>query len=188
MQWSRWMNVIDIVKNINYAIENEYHMEIKNQEYIKLIEKDNGGYEFHIELANPQKNHFLVIQNLNELKKNAAAYIKNPPKDCDYIMLDLNLKKIIFIELKDRESFTKKRVVEQIEAGEKWLEHLLFCSDLPNLMEDTSWAKFWVALNYRENKRPARKTQYKDLIKDTKRPLPVYEGNNFILESLLIRL
>lgn len=179
--------MIDIVTNINYALKSEYYMEIKNQEYIKLIEKDNGGYEFHIEFANPQKNHYLVIQNLDVLKKQAAIYIKNPPKDCDYILLDLNLKKIILIELKDRESFTKKHVVEQIEAGEKWLEHLLFCSNLPNLMIDDSWKKFWVALNYRENKRPARKTQYKDLINDTKRPLPVYEGNKFILESLLVK-
>lgn len=175
-----------IAENLKKYIKSKFYTELINEKQIKLTEESvNDKYEFSVNFAK-KENHYIIIRDLKDLKENYASYLVHHPEDCDYIFLDLIKKRIVFIDLKCRGRFNKSDARSQLEAGEHWLRHLLFCSDNPNLIEDPSWKKYWIVLNHRKS-RPSVKTQYKDYIEcEHKRFMPIFEGQRFTFESLLI--
>ncbi|HBL6512506.1 TPA: hypothetical protein LR786_002954, partial [Enterococcus faecium] len=54
-------------------------------------------------------------------------YIKEKPKDCDYIIISEANKTVFLIELKSSaQTSPAKEISEQIDGGYKWLQHLSF--------------------------------------------------------------
>lgn len=135
-------------------IDEQFYKRYKTHPHdkLKLEEQNSGGkhaYEvIFILLASEKHDDILIIKNLEELKTKHAKYIKmDPPKDCDYIIINETKQKIYYIELKDTDSYTHQSIKDQLDAGEKWLHHLLFCSHLDDSYIE-GWKKFNICVKY----------------------------------------
>ncbi|MDO3409938.1 hypothetical protein QWJ34_09200 [Saccharibacillus sp. CPCC 101409] len=116
---------MSIESNFERFLKEDYFEILNNVKHIKLAENKGIPYEVTLRVSS-RENKFLLIKNIEDLKNNDMNYIKEKPKDCDYIIIDL-LKQVIFIvELKDTDT-TNTELIKQLLAGEKWLDHLLFC-------------------------------------------------------------
>jgi len=100
---------------------------------LKLHEQNKSGkskdkpYTGKIQVADDIE--FLLLRDINHLVHNIKYTNKTPP-DCDYILINLTEKEIYFIELKGSSKFQLNKVKKQLQAGQKWLEHLCFCSSV----------------------------------------------------------
>ena len=66
---------------------------------MQLVENKGAGYNVVLNIDRTESK-FLVIKNLEELKQDYASYLKQYPKDCDYIILDLIKHEVYIVELK----------------------------------------------------------------------------------------
>lgn len=97
-----------------------------------LQEKDaNVDYTLKVRLkATSVKGIVLKLPDIKEksnyLEKDFQKV--SPPKDCDAIVIDLDAKVVYLIEMKKTSSAsTNQEIAEQLNAGEKWWNHLAFC-------------------------------------------------------------
>ena len=75
----------------------------------------------------------------------------------------------------------KKEIAEQLKAGKKWAEHLLFCSGLSN--ENLSnWKESYICLNFRSGRPPRKRSEAVHY-----EGISIYfeEGNEFSLSKFL---
>lgn len=152
------MDTNNIIKKFKKYIHKNF-FEIKTDVKKLILTESNGAnYQVQLNVGRPI-NNFLIIHNLEELKQNYAKYLKQFPKDCDYIIVDLYKHNILFIELKDTSSYTNISVMEQLNAGEKWLEHLLFCSESIQQFKDYSTYKILVKYSQARPSRSRRVNQ-----------------------------
>lgn len=95
-------------------------------QYVEIKEEENGGqYSCHVSLLN--KSEYIVV--LPEKMKELTTYINTGqrPKDCDAIIIDETRSIAYFLELKSLSATsTQEDVKKQLDAGEKWFDHLLF--------------------------------------------------------------
>ena len=102
----------------------------KNDKKLKLKE-EQSDINYEIEVSKSSNMEMIVI-DLSILKKE-AKYLKNPPQDCDYIIVNYEQKIVYLIELKKSSaSSSASKINEQLEAGLKWLKHIFFiinCSE-----------------------------------------------------------
>lgn len=153
-----------------------------------LILKENKGRSYQVKLnISRDTSKFVIIKDLEDLKNNDAGYSKEPPKDCDYIIIDWIKKEVLFIELKDTDE-TNAALMAQLIAGEKWLAHLLFCTR--NLLPDFTQKK--VAIRYdreiplgRRGRRAGRNGQGANQLKEVSGgELFVLRGNEFNIDQI----
>lgn len=104
---------------------------------IILIEEDsNVKYQLTVKLkASSKKGIFIKLPKIKEL----SAYLQqnhqiaHPPKDCDAIIIDQDRQTAYLIEMKrSSKASSNERIHEQLTAGEKWLQHICFCTDMDN--------------------------------------------------------
>lgn len=145
------MSPSTIIANFEKYIHHHFFRVETNVRKILLTEEKGREYEVQLNVSRAE-NRFLLINNLEELKKEYATYLKQHPKDCDYIILDLYEKNIFLIELKDTD-VTNVDIMNQLNAGQKWLEHLLFCCDCTDSILD--WETFKIGVRYHDT-RPSR--------------------------------
>lgn len=91
----------------------------------KLKETEQYNYEVDIKWA---KGKEMLIIKPEEIKSR-STYIQTraQPKDCDYILIDIEDKNIFFIELKlSPSTSTALQVSKQLKAGELWLKHIFY--------------------------------------------------------------
>lgn len=89
-----------------------------------LEEKGSGSsYKFNVIC---QLDSTLIKLCPSKMKEN-TKYLKRQPNDCDYILIDLELQIIFYIELKnDSKSSKPDEIKSQLESGKYWLQHLCF--------------------------------------------------------------
>lgn len=94
----------------------------------KFILKEESNSEKSYEISCVQKKDGNIFLIRPENMKSMTNYIKkNPPKDCDYIIIDCQSKKIFFIELKrSSQTCTALDTAIQLKSGIQWLYHLFF--------------------------------------------------------------
>lgn len=184
---------MEIIENFNSYIKEDFFYIIENQNRLKLVENKGTPYEVVLKV-DKQSSKFLVIHNLEQLKKEYALYLKQHPKDCDYIILDLMEEVVYVVELKDTDT-TSGEFMKQLRSGEYWLEHLLFCCQLEQYIEN--WDVKRVGVRYHPTRpskirRPKRVTQFDNTpspakyIKDVAGyDLFVLRGKEFHLSSLI---
>ncbi len=190
------MNIDNIREVIN---ENYYDIiqfsQVDDLYCITLDEAKEEDCKVHLTVSRKENLDFLIIKNLEGLKENSGYIIKNPPKDCDYIIIDIYKKRVYVIELKHKKDFDRTSdLVKQLDAGECWLQHILFCTKNENILENPEWEKYWININTR-CKRPIRKASRHDktildknfIVRESKRPLRKIRGNHLILESLITK-
>lgn len=120
--------------------------EVGNKQ-LELYEQNNSGnskdkpYTGKIQVADDIE--FLILKDINHLVHN-IQYTKKTPPDCDYILINLTEKEIYFIELKGSSNFQLNNVKKQLQAGQKWLEHLCFCSSInEDLLDQFDRFQIW---------------------------------------------
>lgn len=126
----------------------------------KLKEIDQNQYEIKVRWA---KDKEMIVIKPGEIKRH-STYINERffPKDCDFVLIDIEDKNIFFIELKQSSgTSTAAKVAEQLKGGEAWIEHLFFIMGIKDEFEDFS--KFYIhsacksrariKRNYLENKK-----------------------------------
>ena len=175
-----------IANEIENHVSYEYFKKIPHEKYLKLVENNDGGktgtYTINIRL-NENHDSLCMFQNLELMKASKISkYIfQNPPKDCDYVILDERNEKIYFLELKYMKKIEKKEIAEQLKAGKKWAEHLLFCSGLSyeNL---SNWKESYICLNFRSGRPPRKRSEAVHY-----EGISIYfeEGNEFSLSKFL---
>ena len=96
----------------------------KNEKKLKLKEEQpSANYEIEVSKSS---NIEMVVINLSTLKKE-AKYLKNPPQDCDYIIVNYQQKIVYLIELKKSSSSSSAfEINKQLKAGFEWLKHIFF--------------------------------------------------------------
>lgn len=116
----------------------------KNIEFF-LVE--DGEYKVTVRQA---KNNSLIVIQLSEMKSNAKYINSNyMPKDCDYILINPQKEVVFLIELKSKRKTAKEvDVKNQLIAGKKWLEHILFVINLPfNEIKKFRVIPIWIRVN-----------------------------------------
>lgn len=121
-----------MIFNLDLSLKDEYLEDYSGEKFIELVEEKNGS-NFLIERINTEE--LVAIKNIEDLKH---QYLKAGvgcvnPKDCDYILIDSGKNRLYFIDLKYGKSGDIKSINEQLNAGEKWLEHFLFCANVPKI-------------------------------------------------------
>lgn len=111
-------------------------------EKLPLAEKFEREYEIIEESCTPpyKVKIRLQAQSINGVfidvpkMKSQAHYLSKQyfPKDCDAIVVDLDVKKVYLIELKNSTNTSPSwEIAEQLKAGGKWWDHIAFCTDIP---------------------------------------------------------
>ena len=129
---------------------NVYTIVPKNDKKLKLKE-EQSDVNYEIEVSKSSNIEIIVI-DLSIFKKE-AKYLKNPPQDCDYIIVNDEEKIVYLIELKKSSgSSSASKINEQLEAGLKWLKHIFF---IINCREEAAYKVFKICLrtNRRQNMR-----------------------------------
>lgn len=166
-----------IITNFNKYIQSHF-FEVKTNVNKLILTEDKGTkYNVQLNVSRPH-NSFLIIHNLEELKQNHASYLKQYPKDCDYIIIDLHKSNILLIELKDTRSDTNTGIMRQLNAGQKWLEHLLFCSKSDYILSD--YPTYKIAIKYT----PSRPSTTRRVNKSSDRG-DLYRSKDVIGEELI---
>lgn len=131
----------DLINIIQTYFPHEYFEYIHRNtiEKYTLIEKNKDTkYSFDISLSS--NKDYLIIKHLNKLKERLSFndnkdYLSKKHlliKDCDYIIITPDDKKIFCIELKQsKDSETNSEGIKQIKGGIFWL-HLIYKSLLLN--------------------------------------------------------
>lgn len=104
----------------------------------KFILNEENDPEKSYEISCTQKKNGSIFLIHPEKMKKMTAYIKeNPPKDCDYIIVDCNSKKVFFLELKrSSDTCSARETALQLNSGLQWLLHLFFILDIEFNKED----------------------------------------------------
>lgn len=107
----------------------------------KLKETDQNQYEINVRWA---KGKEMVVIKPGEIKRHSTYInLRFLPKDCDYVLIDIEDKNIFFIELKQSSgTSTASKVAEQLKGGVAWIEHLFFIMGIKDEYEDFS--KFFI--------------------------------------------
>lgn len=113
----------------------------KNEKKLKLKEEQpSANYEIEVSKSS---NIEMVVINLSTLKKE-AKYLKNPPQDCDYIIVNYQQKIVYLIELKKSSSSSSAfEINKQLKAGFEWLKHIFF---IINYGEESDFKVFKICL------------------------------------------
>lgn len=100
---------------------------VENNDNFCLKEKEE--YTVNVKKV---KNSQIIIIKPSEMKS-LAKYLNSHsmPKDCDFILIDTQKEHIFFIELKSKSTTdTEVSIRNQLIAGKKWFEHILFVTGL----------------------------------------------------------
>lgn len=143
---------MDIVEKFSTYIKKNYYYVAENEKNISLIETKGSPYQIDLKIDR-EVSKFLVIHNLEELKKEDAGYLLQHPQDCDYVILDLLNNVVYLMELKDTDISTTE-FMKQLRAGESWLSHLLFCCKCEVTIDE--WEIKRVGMKYQKG-RPSSK-------------------------------
>lgn len=182
-----------LVELFTTYIKNDFFHLAENQKKLHLKEEKGTPYEVLLNIDR-HTSKFLVIHNLEMLKKEQALYLKQHPKDCDYILMDLIEKVVYLIELKDTDT-TNASFIQQLTAGEYWLQHLLFCCRSEGFTKE--WIVKRVGIRYdsvrpTKTRRPRRAASNDNLIgpltyikEVAGKDLFVLRGKEFRLDSLI---
>ncbi|MFP7254990.1 hypothetical protein SFC02_11870 [Terribacillus goriensis] len=135
---------MELIRGFENYIKSDFYYFSENQNWLELSEEKGKQYKVVVKV-DKEISKLLVIHNLEILKKENALYLKQHPKDCDYIILDLIDKIVYVIELKDTE-ISNSSFMKQLKAGEYWLDHLLFCCQMVGYTED--WDVKRVGIRY----------------------------------------
>ena len=117
--------MINFKEEIEKRLKNNVYTIIpKNNKKLKLKEEQSDvNYEIEVSKSS---NIEMVVINLSTLKKE-AKYLKNPPQDCDYIIVNYEQKIVYLIELKKSSSSSSAfEINKQLKAGFEWLKHIFF--------------------------------------------------------------
>ena len=120
--------------------------------YILKEKNDERDYRIRIKAEDKNTNEIHVFKDIELLKnsKNSTYIYKNPPADCDYILLDDRNRNIIFIELKQykkKGDISKTSLQEKMRASQKWLDHFFFCSHQELKLSD--WSSIYICINHK---------------------------------------
>lgn len=184
---------MDIVEKFKTYLKDDFFYIIENQKDLKLTENKGKPYEVVLKV-NRLYSKFLVVHNLEVLKKEHASYLKQHPKDCDYILLDLIEHVVYVVELKDTDT-TSGEFLKQLRSGEYWLQHLLFCCQVEQYVEN--WSVKRIGIRYTPS-RPSRVRRPKRAEQNDNRPSPLKymkdvggydlflaQGREFHLDSII---
>ncbi|HAP9306072.1 TPA: hypothetical protein IWI99_002763, partial [Enterococcus faecium] len=103
----------------------EYIYTIETKSSFSLNEDSDPLKKYTIQCKKNKDEKLFVIRP--DLMKSNTHYIKEKPKDCDYIIISEANKTVFLIELKSSaQTSPAKEISEQIDGGYKWLQHLSF--------------------------------------------------------------
>lgn len=140
-------------KKVNETLHHDVYKIVENS----LVLEERAGGDF-------TKNYFvdcriskynkLIVFRPDEVKKKAQYIKMNPPKDCDYIVVDLEKEIIFIIELKkSSDTSTPAEVRLQLLAGKKWFEHILFVLGFNTNLNDYLCIPIHCAVDARQDRR-----------------------------------
>lgn len=146
---------------IDKSLKSEYLTNYDGLSQIDLIES-NVDLEYTFLITNLDGKNMYSINDIDKLKNNYLIkknsenkeFVTNP-KDCDYILIDDNNNLIFYIELKQNDASDSKNISEQLEAGRKWLEHFLFCSNV-DISELDNYTEIKLCIRYDEKSRVSK--------------------------------
>ena len=159
---------MEIIEKFNIYLKEDFFYIIENQKSLKLTEDKGQPYEVVLKV-NRLNSKFLVIHNVELLKKEYALYLKQHPKDCDYIILDLIEQIVYIIELKDTDT-SSGEFLRQLRAGEYWLQHILFCCQMEHFVEE--WEIKRIGIRYSKS-RPSKVRRPRRAQQDDNLPSPL---------------
>lgn len=137
-------NVFSVESNENFSLK-------ENEEYTVNVKK--------------VKNSQIIIIKPSEMKS-LANYLNSHsmPKDCDFILIDTQKKCIFLIELKSKSTTdTEVSIRNQLIAGKKWFEHILFVTGLSiDTIEDFRIIPIWIRVNNKMDRRQGGKFNMKN--------------------------
>lgn len=110
--------------------------DIAYEEEKRQFELIETKYDYKITCTQVNKEKLIIIKS--DKIKEYSKFIKcNPPKDCDYILVNEERRTIFFLELKHgSQSSSAKEVREQLRSGKKWFEHLTFILGYENIFDE----------------------------------------------------
>lgn len=109
-----------------FISENIYDIETNSK--FSLREDNDPLKTYNIECRKSKDEKLIIIRP--DLMKKDTKYIKEKPKDCDYIIINETRKIVFLIELKSSaRTSPAKEICEQLKGGYKWLEHLGFLTN-----------------------------------------------------------
>lgn len=136
----------EIVEKFNKHISYKYFVHVKDKS-VTLREENEGGKKGAYNVKFAIDDELIVIKDVEEMKKRTNSnYIVDPPSDCDFILISIMKRKLYFVELKDTK-VNHEEVKNQLVAGVKWADHLLFCANLNSLI-DESWTKVNICVRH----------------------------------------
>lgn len=168
----------ELVEKFEKHISYKYYKHVDGS-VVTLVEDNIGGRKGKYQVRFNIDDELIMIKDIEKMKltKN-SNYIIHPPSDCDFVLISMSKKKIYFIELKDTQ-FDKLEVKEQLQSGQKWADHLLFCANLTNIV-DEHWKKINICVKYCHS-RPSTTKIKPEEIQDEK--IYFVKGNFFNLNK-----
>lgn len=115
---------------------------IKNTQDVYSVEKagriplkeEEQGEVYSIEFKYRTQADAIIVLVPSKIKE-AISFLKQLPKDCDYIIVDVERKKIFCIELKKSTNNKRQDILSQVKGGEYILNMMAFLSQSVNLSE-----------------------------------------------------
>lgn len=121
--------------SLNFSnLINEVFYQENNKNFL-LIEEE---FDYKVKCTQVNNEKLIIIKPA-KIKLYSKFIACNPPKDCDYILVNEQRKTIFFIELKNSTGTSQtKEVREQLISGKKWFDHLSFILGYETLFDDYS--------------------------------------------------
>lgn len=151
--------IMDVVSNFNKFFKEDYYCVKESPTVLELVEGKGKPYKVSLKITRSD-SEFLIIKDIEKLKIQDATYIKQSPKDCDYIVIDLMKQVIFLIELKDTD-ITNTEMMKQLIAGEQWLRHILFCCQCEEEIDFSEWEIRRVGIRYLDVRPPKKERPHK---------------------------
>lgn len=163
--------MINFKEEIKKRLKNDvYDIIPKDEKKLKLKEEQsNNNYEIEVFKST---NVEMIVINLSTLKKE-AKYLKNPPQDCDYIIVNYEQKIVYLVELKKScSSSSAFEINKQLKAGFEWLKHIFFIIDYE---EENDFKVFKICL------KTSSRTNVRDFYKPNKHGVYNFNGRSLSL-------
>lgn len=106
-------------------------VEVEQQNFFFLTEGD----DYRIKIRKKEDSKIILIRP--DKIKEKATYLKQKPKDCDYILIDFSNNSIFLVEVKRKNSTSGLNdVKQQLVSGKFWFDHITFITGTKNIFKN----------------------------------------------------
>lgn len=145
-------NIDDLEMKLSDLID-ESIFTVHSESTFYLEENSDPLKSYKIQCKYNDKNKFILIRP-DKMKAKTNYLKKNPPRDCDYIILDKNNDIIYYLELKNSsDTSSPLNIAKQLQSGKKWLEHLSFLTKLDINLNDFKTLLICCKYDARQNRK-----------------------------------